>query len=136
MAALYISDIRDNYNKGVYSVSHYAEFKDMLNLVKLPANHVFDEELSVRRNREMVEEYNQDIENKRNLKREKQAELDKKLTDDVVEYIREYYELTERQARIVEGWVYREKHAFMEDYFSSIDSFAELADILVNTTED
>lgn len=129
---LHISDIRDNYDKGLYSVSHYAEFKDMLDLVKLPSNHVFDEELSVKRNREMVEEYNQDIENKRKIKLEKQTELDKQLTDDVVEYIKEYYELTDRQARIVEGWVYREKHAFMCDYFSSIDTFAELADLLVN----
>ena len=130
---LHISEIRDDYDNGKYSISHYSEFSELLHLNKLPSDHVFDEELSVKRNREMVEEYNNDIENKRMLKREKQSELDKQLTEDVVNYIKEYYDLNDRQARLVEGWTYREKHAFMCDYFSSIDTFAEFADILVNS---
>ena len=130
---LHISEIRDDYDNGKYSISHYSEFSELLHLNKLPSDHVFDEELSVKRNREMVEEYNNDIENKRMLKREKQSELDKQLTEDVVNYIKEYYDLNDRQARLVEGWTYRETHAFMCDYFSSIDTFAEFADILVNS---
>lgn len=55
---LHIDDIRGNYNNGKYWVSYYDDFKEMLNLTKLPSNHVFDEELSVKRNRELMEEYN------------------------------------------------------------------------------
>ena len=49
-----------------------------------------------------------------------------------LEYIKEYYELTDKQARIVQAWVYREHHSFMCDYFSYIDTFAEFADDLIN----
>ena len=133
---LHIDDIRDNYNNGKYSISHYSEFSELLHLNKLPSDHVFDEDLSVKRNREMVEEYNKDIENKRILKREKQLELDKKLTEDVVDYIKEYYNLSDKQARIVESRVYSEYHSCMCDYFSYIDIFAEFADDLVNQVEE
>ena len=133
---LHIDDIRDNYNNGKYSISHYSDFSELLHLNKLPSDHVFDEELSVKRNREMVEEYNKDIENKRILKREKQLELDKKLTEDVVAYIKEYYNLSDKQARVIERWTYQEKHAFMGDYFSSIDTFADFAEMLISTEED
>ena len=136
MAVLHISAIRDAYNKGEYSVYHYANFQEMPNLTKLPSDYVFDEDLSVKRNREMVEEYNQNIDRQRTAKREKQAELDRQLTEDVVNYIKEYYNLTDRQARLVESWTYQEKHACMCDYFSSIDTFAEFADDLVSIKDE
>ena len=128
---LHISDIRDFYDKG-----HYTYKTAEVIPSKFMPDHVFDENLSVKRNREMVVEHNQKVDELKQTKSAKQAELNKKLTEDVVEYIKEYYELTDRQARIVEGFTYREKHAFMSDYFSGIDTFAEFADILVNQVED
>jgi len=132
-----IEDIRKDYDTGKYSVGyHYpGEFTEEI-LTRLPENYVFDEELSVKRNREMVEEHNQRVEEARALKRQKQLELNEKLTEDVVEYILENYNLTNKQARIVERWVYREKHSFMCDYFSYIDTFAEFADDIVNQVEE
>ena len=126
---LHISDIREFYEKGHYT---YKDNNAEVNLKRLPEDYIFDEDLSVRRNRELVAGHNKKIDYYRKNKYEKQTELDKKLTNDVVEYIKEYYELTDKQARIVESWVYREKHAFMCDYFSSIDTFAEFADDLIN----
>jgi hypothetical protein len=126
---LHISDIRELYEKGHYTYKY--NITDV-NIKRLPEDYVFDEDLSVRRNRELVAEHNKKIDDYHKNKRERQAELDKKLTNDVVEYIKEYYELTDKQARIVESWVYREKHAFMCDYFSYIDTFAEFADDLIN----
>jgi hypothetical protein len=127
--ALHINDIRAKYNAGEYTCK--------VNIpAKVKPDHIFDEELSVRRNRELAMEHNDNVDQMRRDKSRIQSELDQQLTDDVVEYIKEYYELDDRQARIVEGWVYREKHAFMCDYFSSVDSFAEFADILVNSGKD
>lgn len=127
MSALHLSYIRELYSNGAYSASSYKEFNELSRLTKLPDNYVFNEELSVKRNRELVEEHNSKIEALKTKKRVKQSELDRKLTDDVVAYIKEYYDLNERQARLVENWVYREKHAFISDYFDNIDTFAEFA---------
>ena len=134
MAALHINDIRDWYNNG-----HY-RYKDPIDTKtdewkKLPENHVFDEDLSVKRNRELVAEHNKKIDDHNTLVREKQAELDKKLAADVIEYIKEYYGLNDKQARIVESYVYREHHSYMCDYFSYIDTFAEFASDLIQSSE-
>ena len=133
---LHISDIREDYDTGKYSVvyNYPGEFPEDA-MKKLPADHVFDEDLSVKRNREMVIEHNDRVEQLRARKRALQADLDRKLTEDVVKYIEENYDLTTAQARIVERWVYREKHSFMCDYFSYIDTFAEFADDIANLKE-
>lgn len=134
--ALHIDDIRENYDTGRYSVGYNypGEFPEEA-MKKLPIDYVFDEDLSVKRNREMVIEHNDKVEHLRARKRSLQADLDRKLTEDVVKYIEENYDLTLAQARIVEMWVYREKHSFMCDYFSYIDTFAEFADDVINIKE-
>jgi hypothetical protein len=129
--SLHISDIREWYDLGKYR----AKFDDEL-IKKLPPDYVFDENLSVKRNREMVVEHNAKVDMQRAERSTKQAELDRKLTSDVVSYIKEYYDLNERQAQMVESWVYREKHAFMSDYFANIDTFAEFAYDLLNINDE
>jgi hypothetical protein len=134
---LHISDIKEDYDTGKYSIGYNypGEFPEDA-MKKLPADYVFDEDLSVKRNREMVIEHNDKVEQLRTRKRALQADLDIKLTEDVVKYIEENYDLTSAQARIVEMWVYREKHAFMSDYFDNIDTFAEFADDIANLKEE
>ena len=99
---------------------------------KVKENHVFDEELSVRRNREMAIEHNKKVDAMRKEKTEKQNELYRKLTNDVVQYIVESYDISEAQARIVERYVYTEKHSFMGDYFSAIDDVAQMVENVLN----
>lgn len=130
--ALHINEIKEFYNRGQYTYCDPAG----RGKTRLPEDYIFDEDLSVKRNRELVAEHNNEVERYKRVKREKQAELDRQLTEDVVAYIKEYYDLTEAQARLVEMWVYREKHAFMCDYFESIDTFAEFADDVVNLREE
>lgn len=134
--ALRIDDIRENYDTGRYSVGYNypGEFPEEA-MKKLPIDYVFDKDLSVKRNREMVIEHNDKVEHLRARKRSLQADLDRKLTEDVVKYIEENYDLTLAQARTVEMFVYREKHSFMCDYFSYIDTFAEFADDIINIKE-
>lgn len=119
-----ISEIRYRYDNGDYTCK-----------MEIPArvkdNHVFDEELSVRRNREMVAEHNKRVDDITREKQNKQAELYRQLTTDVVTYIVDSYDMSEEQARIVERFVYREKHAFMCDYFSWIDEVAQMVEEIV-----
>ena len=125
--ALDIDEIRVNYDKGVYT--YKAEIPK-----KVKPDHVFDEELSVKRNRELAKEHNDNVAFMRKDKIRIQGELHKQLTCDVVAYIMENYGLTERQAQLVENFTYQEKHSFMSDYFGYIDTFADFASML--TEED
>jgi hypothetical protein len=127
--ALDIDEIRVNYNKGVYTYK-----VDIPKKVK--PDHVFDEELSVKRNRELAQEHNDNVDRLWRNKNRIQGELNERLTYDVVVYMMENYSLTEQQAKIVENFVYQHYHSCMGDYFSYIDTFAELAESLLNCEED
>ena len=127
--AMDISEIRGKYNAGDYY--YRVEIP-----TKVPLDYVFDEELSVKRNRELVIEHNEKVDQMRQKKIAQQRELDQKLTNDVVEYIMAYYDLDERQARILENFVYQEYHSCMGDYFSNIDTLADLAFQLLPVKED
>lgn len=120
-----IGTIRLWYDNGHYNCN-------LIIPTKVKENHVFDEELSVRRNREMAVEHNQKVIAMHKEKLAKQNELDRKLTNDVVQYIVESYDISESQARIVERYVYTEKHSFMGDYFSAIDNVAEMVENVLN----
>lgn len=122
--ALDIDEIRVNYNNGVYTYK-----VDIPKKVK--PDHVFDEELSVKRNRELAQEHNDNVDRLWRDKNRIQHELDERLTYDVVVYMMEYYGLTESQAKIVENFVYQHYHSSMSDYFGYIDTFADLANDLV-----
>ena len=121
-------EIRDKYNAGYYTYNH----PEIPNKVR--EDHVFDEDLSVKRNRELAIEHNQKVDELRKEAREKQNMLHWQLTEDVINYITESYNLNEVQARMVERFTYNEKHAFMCDYFAYIDIFAEFADQLINNS--
>jgi hypothetical protein len=126
---MHIDEIRNSYNRGEYTYK-----VDIPKKVK--PDHIFDEELSVRRNRELAQEHNDNVDQMQRDKNRKQRELDEQFTKDVVEYIMAFYNLTEKQARILEKFVYGEHHSYMGDYFNYIDTFADLADDLVNAKED
>jgi hypothetical protein len=127
--ALDIDEIRVNYNNGVYTYK-----VDIPKKVK--PDHVFDEELSVKRNRELVQEHNDNVDRQWQYKNRIQRELDERLTYDVVVYMMEYYDLTERQAKIVENFVYQHYHSSMSDYFGYIDTYAGFAFMLVDPKEE
>ncbi len=129
---LHINEIRELYNKGHYTF----KLPESVDMKTLPPDYVFDEELSVKRNRELVEEHNSRVVDLKRKKQAGQEDLNRQLTYDVIEYIKENYDLTEAQARIVEMFVYREHHSFMCDYFSYIDTFAEFADDIANISKE
>ena len=124
-----ISEIREKYNNGGYTYK-----VDIPKKVK--PDHVFDEELSVKRNRELVEEHNQKVDELRAEAQRQQNLLHWQLTDDVINYIITNYELNPVQARKVERFVYQEHHSFMCDYFSYIDTYAGFASELMEGAND
>ncbi len=124
-----LNEIRNKYDAGHYTYRH----PEIPNKVR--ENHIFDEDLSVRRNRELAIEHNQKIDELRAEMREKQNQLNQQLTEDVVNYIANSYNLNEAHARIIERFAYIEHHSAMCDYFGYIDIFAEIADRLINHSD-
>ena len=114
-----ISDIRKKFNDGEYTVK-----MDIPN--KVSENHVFDEELSVKKNREMVIDHNRKVDEMRKQKNDNQAELSRKFTYDIIQHILNNYDVSETQARIIEAFVYNERHSSMTDYFSYIDTLCAM----------
>ena len=121
-----INMIREKWNNGDYNVPSEAI------PAKLPEGYIFDENLSVKRNREMVEEHNRNVSNMKQQRFARQAELERQLSEDVVTYITETYNVTLEQAKLIEAHVYREKHAYIHDYFYYIDEFADFAEDLLS----
>ena len=120
-----LCDIRDAWNAGAYHVQ-----MDIPSKVR--EGHIFDEDLSVKRNREMVEEYNANVERLQKEKTQRQSQLYREFTDDVVGYLMNTYDLNRRQAERVQSYVYIEKHSYMGDYFSALDEIASMvSDVLV-----
>ena len=120
-----ITEIRQKYDSGYYT--YKADIPK-----KVWDDHVFDEELSVKRNREMAIERNKKVDELQAEAKKKQNLLHWQLTEDVIGYITENYYLNEVQARKVERFVYQEHHSFMCDYFSYIDTYASFASDLIN----
>ena len=96
--SLHISDIEQWYQSGHYT---YQDTSSKEERTKLPETYVFDEDLSVKRNREMVAEHNAKVEELRTVARMKQQELNNKLTEDVVAYIKEYYNLKKERVLLI-----------------------------------
>ena len=119
-----IAKIREKYNNGDYTHKHAV-------LVELRDDFIFDENMSVKANRELVEEHNRKVREQRAENRAKQNALEHQMRNDVVDYILEQYDLNRRQAEHVEQWVYGEHHSFMGDYFFNIDELADFAETLI-----
>lgn len=124
MSYIDIDKIRNKYNKGDYTCN-------MSIPQTVGENHVFDENLSVKQNREMVREHNEKVIAMQKEKRTKSNELFLKMRNEVVKYICHTYGLSMEQASIVESYVYTEKHSFMCDYFSAIDEIAEMVEKVI-----
>ena len=124
-----IKTIVEKYRNGEYN--HNIKYGN-----KVPENYIFDADLSVKRNREMVAEHNAKVEADRKSAYSKQAELDRKLAYDVCCYITENYNLSHTVATKIEQFCYQEKHSYMFNYFSYIDTIAELVDDIIYMMKD
>ena len=121
-----IEEIRKKYNNGDYTYN-------MLIPLSVSESHVFDENLSVKRNREMVIEHNEMVRNSHKEKQIKNNELLLQMRNEIIKYIAGTYGMSKEQASIVESYVYIGKHSFMGDYFSSIDEVAEMVEKVIRS---
>lgn len=115
-----ITEIRQKYDQGGY------EPEPITIPDTVPENHVFDENMSVKWNRDQVEKHNREVKNLRIEERNREAHSENMLRTDVVNYIRGVYKFTAEQAAKIESEVYADKHSCISDYFYGADRLAEL----------
>lgn len=103
---------------------------------KVAENYIFDADLTVRRNREMVAEHNARVDAERKEAYAKQAELNKKLAHDVTCYITENYDVNYQVASKIERFCYERWHSSVYDYLSQIDTIADFVEDILSTMKD
>lgn len=95
---------------------------------KLPEGYIFDEELSVRANREMVEQHNATVDTNREASISLQGQLHRKLKHDVATYITESYDIDYPTAVKIEKFCDEQKHHDMYSYFEFIPTIADFVE--------
>lgn len=116
-----IEVIRQEYSDGKYSVT-----TPNPSLKKVSEGHIFDEEKSVKWNREEVQRNNEAYYKQLHDVQTKANELFKQMREEVVKYIMGIEGVSREVAEAIEAFVYTEKHSYMYDYFSAIDGIMEL----------
>lgn len=122
-----IRDIFEDYKAGFY-------FPDNRNYQTIPLrdDHVFDENLSVKENRERVKAHNERCKEESARKTRDSLLLMAKLHDDVVEYLIEEHTLTKAQAKLVESRAWEKHHSCIYDYFIEVEELATWAKTLLS----
>lgn len=119
-----IEEIKQAWNDGEYRC-------DIEVPAKVKEGYVFDEELSVRRNRELAIEHNQKVDDLKKQKSEQQVKLHKKLHNDIVDCICLNYNISRSKSEKIKSFVNEHWHANMYDFFYYLDTVSEFVEELL-----
>jgi hypothetical protein len=123
-----IYDIRDDYNNNEYE----NKFPYPSN-VTIKVDHIFDENQTVKWNREKVLIENKKIIDQKLEYAKESTRLSSKLDDDMVKAIVQEYGFTENEARIIYSHAYSEKHSCMSDVFLYTSTLSDLFNRLLKS---
>ena len=90
--------------KKIYDCGGY--FSHMPIPKKVPADYIFDENISVKRNRDMVQKHNENVQKLKEEKRGQNNILAKNMSTDVVNYLVGEYGFKKTQAEKLENFIY------------------------------
>ena len=123
-----LHEIKCAYRDNQYSInwSDYAT-------TKVPEGHIFDEEQSVRWNREQVKIHNAHVAEEYKRRSRDQRALDTKLRDDCIGVIMQEFHLTDDQACKVYDFCYDKWHSDMDDFF---DYLFDIGNLFAEIMED
>lgn len=116
-----LTEIQQRYNSGYYTYKSKTP-------VFYKEGHIFDENLSVKRNREMVKEANDKARSEQKFAQNEQANLDKLFKDNCVDYLVHIYNFKRSTAEYIYNYCYGEKHDSMYEFFWFLDEIAEVVD--------
>lgn len=118
--------IQSAYNNGKYTFGEQMP-------KKLPNDAVIDENMTVKANREAIDEHNKNLDQMIKDWRQRKDAVEKQLHKDVIEHLVSHFGFNRTQAAKIEYWVWDEYHSCMSDYFSSVDQYATLILDIINS---
>lgn len=123
-----IEQAKMQYMMGKYDIDFSA-----FNTTYLDTGYVFDENKSVKWNREQVKEFNQGVPAEIRRRKEAQIQKDEEFKSDCIRAIRDDYNFGEGTANKIFVYCYAKYHSNMYEFFDSIEDIAELLhDIFVH----
>lgn len=130
-SAITLRTVKDRFFSGYYSMG-YSENKIRV----LPENYIFDEEKSVRWNKEAVAQWNNEVDTRRAQYRKDKADKERQLHIDVADCIAREYNLTAEQAALVEDKAYEIGHSAMSDYFALAREIGDFVRKVLDTSKE
>lgn len=115
-----INEIASDYSNGIYSNQ-----KPFPKQTKYKDGHIFDENQTVKWNKEEVQRRNDEIIRLRDEYDNESNSLSDKLRDDVIYNLIYDYDLTQAQAEMTYDNAYSDKHSSMNDVFYYAANLAE-----------
>ncbi|MFJ8528380.1 hypothetical protein [Bacillus sp. NPDC094106] len=115
-----IDEISEAYRKDFYQpLQEHPGYKT------ISKDHVFDENQSVKWNREEVERQNELLKQRKEEWKEEKSRLNAKMQKDCIRVLKEDYNLNDAQADKLYWYIYQREHSCMHDFFIYLDEFAE-----------
>ncbi len=129
-----IEDLKYKWDK----VSRFSSRPDPERFPIYPKDFVFDEDKSVKWNREERDRANEAVRIEKERLRKVHSDLEEEATDISLKYIMQEAHMNEKQASLLWSYVFEEYHSYMNDVFSNLDELIELHNEIVNaaTTEE
>jgi hypothetical protein len=125
-----LDEIKEAYDNGEYKTKlPYPSGK------KLKPTDFIDKSKSVTWNEQEIEKKNKELDEAYKAYRTDNSRLDDKLSEDVVNALVIEFKLHVLQAKKVQGYVYREHHSSMNDYFIYLREVGELAQDLIELND-
>ena len=122
-------EIKANNNKGDYE---FKAFFPREELTFVNENHVFDENKTIKENREMAAKHNELVREKRMSVEKAKKGLKVKFRNDIVEALINEYKMTKAQAIFLEKHVNEEDHDGLLNYIYAIEELADFVTEFVN----
>ncbi|WP_442637717.1 hypothetical protein [Rossellomorea marisflavi] len=120
---LTVQDVLKKVQNGEYDVHR----DQVVTLKKVNKNHVFDEDLSVKRNQELIEQNNEAYDAQCKEYLDKRRELGSQLVQDSVSALAEEHCVSTEHATVIYDYAYRESHSSgMHEVFDTADELFEL----------
>lgn len=117
----YVEDIKKRYEDGEYKgTMEYPKQRRYMEKT------IFDENKSVKWNREEVARRNAERDQAFKEYREEESRQSARLTEDCIQALMFEYKFNRKQAEKIHEYTYREKHDSMNDFFIYLEEFADL----------
>lgn len=126
-----VDDVITKYERGEYNVDR-SDYK----LTKLASDYVFDEDLTIKVNRQLIEKYNLEVEQDLKRFREDTLSLDEKLIQELGLALSSKYELSDNVGIHIARVAYDKYHGNMSVFFEEAEYLSDVVVKVLKTMEE